>query len=149
MKASLHLMKKEILLLMRDWHALVLLFVMPAAFILIMSLALQNRFSAQSGVHIGYYLLNGDTGAVDVALLKGLRAMHGFQALPTTASQRELEAQVRNGKPRFVLIVPPGFGESLASDTPVPLRIWRHRMFSLPCIGCFSPVCVKCWPRCI
>ncbi len=123
MRASLHLIKKEILLLMRDWHALVLLFVMPAAFILIMSLALQNRFSAQSGVHIGYYLLNRDTGAVDVALLKGLRAMHGFRALPTTASQRELEAQVRGGKPRFVLIVPPGFGESLASDTPVPLRI--------------------------
>lgn len=42
--------KKEALLLSRDWHALGLLFVMPAVFIIIMSLALQDRFGAEQGV---------------------------------------------------------------------------------------------------
>lgn len=37
--------KKELLLLLRDIHGLLLLFVMPVAFILIMSLALQNQFA--------------------------------------------------------------------------------------------------------
>ncbi len=38
------ILKKEFLLLSRDIHALMVLFVMPAAFILIMSLSLQDKF---------------------------------------------------------------------------------------------------------
>lgn len=42
---------KEWRLLSRDLHGLVLLFLMPAAFILIMSLALQNTFDERRGAH--------------------------------------------------------------------------------------------------
>lgn len=42
---------KEWRLLSRDLHGLVLLFLMPAAFILIMSLALQNTFDEHRGAH--------------------------------------------------------------------------------------------------
>jgi ABC-2 type transport system permease protein len=45
MTALLATIKKELLLLLRDIHGLMLLFVMPVAFILIMSLALQNQFA--------------------------------------------------------------------------------------------------------
>lgn len=45
MTALLATIKKELLLLLRDIHGLLLLFVMPVAFILIMSLALQNQFA--------------------------------------------------------------------------------------------------------
>lgn len=45
MTALLAIIKKELLLLSRDIHGLLLLFVMPMAFILIMSLALQEQFS--------------------------------------------------------------------------------------------------------
>lgn len=45
MIALLATIKKELLLLLRDVHGLALLFVMPAAFIVIMSLALQNQFA--------------------------------------------------------------------------------------------------------
>ncbi len=41
--------KKELLLLCRDIHGLMLLFVMPVVFILIMSLALQNQFAQHAG----------------------------------------------------------------------------------------------------
>lgn len=123
MRALLYLVRKEILLLLRDWHALVLLFLMPAVFILIMSLALQNRFSAQSGVHIDYYLLNRDSGMADAELLKGLRALHGFRPLPADAPQAALESRVRSGRARFLLVVPRGFGAALTSGNPVPLRV--------------------------
>ena len=54
------LVTKEWKLLLRDWHALLLLFAMPAVFILVMSLALQNKFAEQQGVNIHYYLVNKD-----------------------------------------------------------------------------------------
>lgn len=40
---------KESLLLVRDWHGLLVLFVMPALFVLIMSLALQGQFAKAGG----------------------------------------------------------------------------------------------------
>lgn len=44
MTALLASLRKESVLLLRDWHALLVLFVMPTVFVLIMSLALQERF---------------------------------------------------------------------------------------------------------
>ncbi|MBL8452368.1 MAG: ABC transporter permease, partial [Zoogloea sp.] len=41
----LALIRKELLALLRDPHALAALFLMPAAFIVIMSLALQNLYA--------------------------------------------------------------------------------------------------------
>lgn len=40
-----YLLKKEFTLIFRDLHALLVLFVMPVIFILIMSLALKNSYS--------------------------------------------------------------------------------------------------------
>lgn len=40
-----YILKKEFLLISRDIHALMVLFIMPAIFILIMSLALKNTYS--------------------------------------------------------------------------------------------------------
>ncbi|MFT5703566.1 MAG: ABC-2 type transport system permease protein, partial [Rickettsiales bacterium] len=40
-----YILKKEFLLIGRDIHALLVLFIMPALFILIMSLALKNTYS--------------------------------------------------------------------------------------------------------
>ncbi|MGH1472571.1 MAG: ABC transporter permease [Cellvibrionaceae bacterium] len=48
----LSVFKKEILLLVRDLHGLALLFLMPAVFIVIMSLAMQQNFSARDQVKL-------------------------------------------------------------------------------------------------
>lgn len=125
MRTVLFLIRKEVLLLVRDWHALLLLFAMPVIFILIMSLALQNQFSAQSGVHINYYLVNHDSAQLDAGLLKGLRTLDGFSLLSTSASatDADLQERVGNGKARFLIVVPRGFGAALTSDHPLPLTI--------------------------
>jgi ABC-2 type transport system permease protein len=47
---------KEWLLLARDWHGLLVLFVMPALFVLIMSLALQGQFAQQGSVQLKGWL---------------------------------------------------------------------------------------------
>ena len=74
MRALAALLKKECLLLLRDWHALLLLFVMPAAFILIMSLALQDRFEAHGKVSASYYLVAEDASPLAQSIAGKLAA---------------------------------------------------------------------------
>ncbi|HEX7340771.1 MAG TPA: ABC transporter permease [Rhodanobacteraceae bacterium] len=118
-----HLAAKETLLLLRDWHALLLLFLMPAAFILVMSLALQGQFSARSGVHIDFYLLSHDSGATNAKLLHELRSLRGFRVLPASADADQLAARVRAGKVQFLVTIPAGFGAALATAMPKPVDI--------------------------
>jgi ABC-2 type transport system permease protein len=56
MTALLATIQKELLLLRRDIHGLLLLFIMPMAFILIMSLALQDQFTNARTPHIAVQL---------------------------------------------------------------------------------------------
>lgn len=44
-------LKKELHLIFQDMHALLVLFVMPTVFILIMSLAMQNTLGTQQNQH--------------------------------------------------------------------------------------------------
>ena len=53
-----YLLKKELTLILRDLHALMVLFVMPVLFILIMSLALKNTYSNSVDVKLKVALLS-------------------------------------------------------------------------------------------
>jgi ABC-2 type transport system permease protein len=53
-------LRKEWVLLVRDWHALLVLFVMPSAFVLIMSLALQENFAGHQGLRLEGYVQRED-----------------------------------------------------------------------------------------
>ncbi|MGH8283067.1 MAG: ABC transporter permease [Gammaproteobacteria bacterium] len=118
------LMKKELKLLLRDWHALLLLFAMPAAFILVMSLAMQNGFSAQRGVSIHYYLVNHDNGPVSDALVKTLGVSPDFKILSADVPISQLIDRVRRGQAQFVVEVPSGFSKAMESTNPLPVQMW-------------------------
>lgn len=119
------LASKEVLLLLRDVHALALLFVMPVAFILVMSLALQNTFAAHGELNVSWYALNQDAMNPDsAALLARLGELEGFRALPGDAPEAALRERVRRGEALFLVTLPPGFSARLASPNPLPLRIW-------------------------
>jgi ABC-2 type transport system permease protein len=117
------LIQKEWRLLMRDWHAMLLLFAMPAAFILVMSLALQSRFALQQSVSVPYYLLNQDHSPASVALVTQLQTLPHFKILAPDAPLAELRTHVQRDRVQFLLVIPPGFGDALRSRTPVPLRL--------------------------
>jgi len=99
---------KEWLALARDLHGLAVLFVMPAVFIVIMSLALSDVFS-EGGRGVDFAVLAADGGKVAEALAAGI-AGEGFRATPAPASEAEARDSVRKGHPGLVLIVPAGFG---------------------------------------
>jgi ABC-2 type transport system permease protein len=117
----LALIRKELTLLLRDWHALALLFLMPAAFILVMSLALQDRFAQDRGVSISYYLVDEDHSSESQALASALGASKEFKAVPVESPLPELRETVQHDKVQFLLDIPPGFGKAL--DTPQPLSM--------------------------
>ena len=102
---------KELLLLSRDWHALALLFVMPAIFILIMSLALKNQFDARAGKRIVVEVTDLDRSAASRQLIERLSASSAFDV-----------QVVAQAKPRvsmhFALVIERGFGEQLLHPDP-------------------------------
>jgi ABC-2 type transport system permease protein len=67
-----HILKKEFLVIGRDVHAVAVLFVMPAAFILIMSLAMQDLFAIHTPVRIDLLTVDQDGGPAASALLEAL-----------------------------------------------------------------------------
>jgi ABC-2 type transport system permease protein len=114
---------KEWKLLMRDWHALLLLFAMPAVFILVMSLALQDSFSLRQGVSIHYYLVDEDHSRPSAALDKRLYALDDFKAQSQDVAVKELIEQVRHDRVQFLVRIPAGFGKSLDDEKPIPVQM--------------------------
>lgn len=112
---------KEVRVILRDREALAILFAMPIAFVIIMSLALQDFFRQGSAPQFDLVLLDGDQGAVAKAVVNGVEALPYFRVERRVsddfpAAQTALRAQVSRGETRFALILPPGLtGESSAN----------------------------------
>lgn len=121
--ATLALIRKEILLLLRDWHALLLLFVMPTAFILVMSLALQGRFAADRGVSLSYYLVDQDQSAASQGLVSRLAAAQELKRQESDAPVDILRYEVHSDKVQFLVVIPKGFAAALDGATPLPMQL--------------------------
>ncbi len=135
MTALLAIIKKELLLLGRDIHGLLLLFVMPMAFILIMSLALQEQFS-NSGAKKILVQLNKPTpgAAVDrVAVLLQEKTVFAWQATPEKHTAFVLTlTQQDDGVHADVLVAPDTNAQTEALFTAaVNEALSRQRMESL------------------
>lgn len=106
------LIRKEILALLRDPHGLAALFLMPLAFIVIMSLALQDSFSPATR-SLAYAVLDHDDSAASHHLLADWASKHGAaQALP-----QDWRAALAAGRLRYVLELEKGFAEAIAAPT--------------------------------
>ncbi|MDQ7988228.1 MAG: ABC transporter permease [Candidatus Dactylopiibacterium sp.] len=109
------LIRKELLALLRDPHGLAALFVMPAAFIVIMSLALQDTYRPATR-QLAYAVASADSGEPAQTLLARWRATHGEPvALP--ADPREA---LTSGRLGYVLSVTPDFSASVSQLTLPP-----------------------------
>jgi ABC-2 type transport system permease protein len=110
--------RKESLLLTRDLHGLALLFVMPLAFVLIMSLALQDQFALRAGQRPAVLVIDHDGSTASKALLDGFTADAAFdvQRAATIPAEDELRLRLRDGDYAFALVLEKGFGASLATQ---------------------------------
>lgn len=65
-------MHKEFLLLFHDWHALLLLFGMPLAFLVIMSLAMQDEYAQRAGRKMTVAVIDRDATDASRAFVAAL-----------------------------------------------------------------------------
>lgn len=112
MHRLLALWKKEALALARDVHGLAVLFVMPAAFIVIMSLALSDALQDEAGRQADFAVLAADGAKLAERIAQSL-AGDGFRAVPAPVNEAAARAGVRQGKPGLVLLVPRDFERGL------------------------------------
>lgn len=123
MRQLFHLVAKEALVLTRDWHALLLLFAMPVMFILVMSLALRDRFATHGGASLTYYLLNQDVHALSDEIESKIRAEKSFRAIEGDAIESALAANVARDEAHFLIVIPQGFGAGIDERQALAVRL--------------------------
>lgn len=104
---------KELRVILRDREGLAILFVMPVAFVIIMSLALQDFFRQGSTPQFSLVVLDGDQGKLATAIGYGVAALPFFRVEQRTAhdfaaAEQQLRSSVLSGEIRFALLLPPG-----------------------------------------
>ena len=112
---------KEFLLVSRDKHALAALFVMPAVFILIMSLALKDVFNEEKAL-IEYAVVDRDNSLESLSVVSTLRANRLMQEHNITSGQF---GTPKEEAVQFIVVIPEGFKTQFAQNEArsVPLQI--------------------------
>jgi len=111
MRRLLALWEKEWLALSRDVLGLAVLFLMPAAFIVVMSLALSDVFKGGAARLTGFAVMAADPKLAE-RLVRSLSG-EGFRAAPAPADEAAARDGVRRGTPSLVLLVPRDFERAL------------------------------------
>src|SRR5690242_19955417 len=118
MIALLACIKKELLLLSRDLHGLALLFIMPLAFVLIMSLALQNQMAERGGSKLHVLWIDMDQSDASHDLLSAMSSGNAFKFdnRVTRIEVAEADQQLRHGDYAFAMRINKGFSDGLLSS---------------------------------
>jgi ABC-2 type transport system permease protein len=103
-------LKKELLLVVRDLHALLVLFAMPVVFVLIMSLALQEDFSNRGAVTLNGWLLIESSDEEAQQFQDNLRNNPQLQLSAATA---DWQIELVDGEPLFVLRIHEDFATTV------------------------------------
>jgi len=115
--------RKELLLLTHDWHALLLLFLMPLAFLVIMSLAMQDEFAQRAGRKISVAIVDRDGTDASRALVASL-ASGGTVTLREAATEPALKEQMRKEGDAFGIEIARGYSSTLPqAASPLSQRI--------------------------
>lgn len=116
------LWRKETLALVRDRHGLAALFLMPAIFILVMSLALRDAFVPGLPADLGYAIVDLDRSEASQALEQQLAAVDLLREFGVLENETLARKAVASGRIAFVLVIPAGFAAQLATTAPDPAR---------------------------
>lgn len=106
---------KEVILLLRDKHALAALFIMPSIFILIMSLALKDTMGSDR-VLSSYAVVDQDNTVESDRLQSYLLENRALQEHVVSGGNAARQQQVLNGTLHFVISIHRGFSENLGKE---------------------------------
>ncbi|MCG8572817.1 MAG: ABC transporter permease [Spirochaetes bacterium] len=111
MKEIVAIIRKELLLLIRDPGSLIMLFVLPAIFILILSIALQGAFStANEKEKMDLIIVNHDSGNTGNEIMTGLEKSGFFHIIEEIDHQKITNDQAKSlidkGKYKIAVLIP-------------------------------------------
>jgi ABC-2 type transport system permease protein len=111
------ILRKEFLVLGRDRVSLMVLFFLPAVFILIMSLAMGELFSAHSRVRIPVLVVNGDEGPRGRAVVEILKQAGPFEIRTGAVGMdpEEVKRLLKSGEIRFSCLIRKDFSAAVAA----------------------------------
>lgn len=112
--------RKELLLLRRDLHALALLFIMPLAFVLIMSLAMRDEFAQRTGRNIAVLAIDRDPSSASQAFLAALDAHENVSVRAVRAADPDAKERLRAGEFAFVIDIAAEYDDQLTQPTATP-----------------------------
>lgn len=106
-----YILKKEFLVMGRDIHSLAVLFIMPVAFILIMSLAMRDLFDTHVLKQIKILVVNQDNTEPSRAFVKALEKMGAFalHRVDDAISLDQVQHRMFQEDFKFALILEKGF----------------------------------------
>lgn len=119
------LWRKELIALSRDRHGLLALFIMPMAFILIMSLALKDAFTVGATSELRYAVADLDRSVQSRQLISLLEQGGEFSRASAVGDMASARQAVAQGQAAAALVIPPRFGATLVEpgSRPKALRL--------------------------
>ncbi len=109
--------RKELLLLSRDMHGMLLLFIMPLVFIVVMSLAMRDQFESNAGRRQEVLVVDGEAGTASEELLEALRRNDAYRYEVVSVDRREASLQrARRGEVAFLIDVRPSLAAYAALE---------------------------------
>lgn len=97
---------KEAKIIIRDREALLLLFVMPLAFVLIMSLAMRDAFKEKGGVIFPIVILDMDGGQVGREIINAFSNTKYFRVDTSPNNEERVREDIARGNHKFAVIIP-------------------------------------------
>jgi len=115
----LYTLKKEFRLITRDVHTVTVLFIMPAVFIMIMSLAMRDLFELHSSVSINVLAVNRDSGKNAEAFMKAIEGLPTFKLhlLEKDATTERIRERMFAEDYKFALIVREGISAFVTGES--------------------------------
>ena len=105
-------LKKESIALLRNRSALAALFIMPAMFILIMSLALKDIYSEYTNANLSYIIVNLDKGEKSKIFIKALEDYKNLH-FELKENLKEAKELTKNESYKFTLLINEDFSKEL------------------------------------
>ncbi len=122
-------LKKEFSLVFRDLHSVAVLFIMPAIFIVIMSLAMQDQFSNKDDAKIELFVMEDD-GAILQGFGEQLKSLKQFDIIEISPREKDSAFERLNNDEVKAFIVIPGHKQTYIDDDEAfdfedpPVEIW-------------------------
>jgi len=133
--AAIH---KESRLILRDPHALAVMFIVPLVFVTILSLALRDVFKAHAGITFPTLIVNQDKGAVGKSIRDAIGKDSHFRVDDATEPAPDLnalEALANSGAYRIVLIIPPRTTQQARARANEQIRMDGSRSGQTPAVS--------------